>query len=760
MALNFDGITLPKISILAGIGTGPGTSCIVDHGVIGTNLVGGVATVDIAADAQSLTIKRGRDSDIDAATPGTCTIVLDNTSGAYDQTNPNSPYATSSSPMLAGLGLNPDQTAGEVTSDLDHLEAVGITALWVVLAVEWAFPSSTTIDATIAGKYDNVINGASARGIPVIIQAHGCPTWINAAGTWHGPNTSTERSNWVTCVHNFINRYGASKIDWVEIWNEPNLTSFWTQGANANEYARLLQAAYVDIKASWPTIKVVGHAMSRNDLGWLDAVYTQTDTVFGASTAAANKYYFDVLGIHPYCGDSTSGFDPNDDSHADEGGFGGGGLDPDFVGYRRLRAATLTKEGTAKPLGFGEFGYTTDAGWFSVSEATRATYLASGLQIAAADGYVEYLVPFFHDSFGTVGGGFNLHGTSTETSFTSTVAALTGSIAGSTIELGIPVEIRMEWPLGTVYKRFVGELVDIDLDLGYSPTATWTFADGLENLGRAYLPLETTPILAGDLCGIRIGHLADRADWPIDKRALDNGNNLLGGTLLGASALELMRQVESTEFGLLFVDGAGQLVFYDRYRTSTANRSTLVQARLTDTAATNEVEMLGLSFARSRERVYNRVAITRQPRVEFPDEQPVEQVADDPVSQAAHGVLGFPGQVGELLTTDTEALAMAQGLVGRFKDPANRIREVRIDAIAQGEWDVLLPLGLLDRISVSRDYGPNTITGELLIQGSEETVSDQGPSWDFTFTTSPTTTTVADACEVGFGLVGTHKTAW
>jgi hypothetical protein len=329
------------------------------------------------------------------------------------------------------LSLNPDQTTTQINADLDHLAALGIPVLWLVLAVEWAFPSDSTGDSAVLAKYDAAVNGAAARGMQVAIQAHGCPTWINAAGTWHGPNTSTERSNWVACLHTFLARYDATKIGWVEIWNEPNLTTFWTQGANPGEYARLLQAAYVDVKATWPGVKVVGHNMSRNDIGWYEAVYTQLDTIFGSSTAAANKYYFDVGGVHPYCGNSTSGYDPADNSHADVPGTGGGALDPDYLGYRRVRDAIIAKEGAAKPLAFGEFGYpVTGSGWFLVTEANRAAYLPTAVTLARDDNYVEYINCYYHrpsEAATDYGTSFNIHplagATSSETAFAAAAAA-------------------------------------------------------------------------------------------------------------------------------------------------------------------------------------------------------------------------------------------------------------------------------------------------------------------------------------------------
>jgi Cellulase (glycosyl hydrolase family 5) len=578
------------------------------------------------------------------------------------------------------LGINPDATTTQIASDLDHLQSVGVQTLWLVLAVEWAFPSNSTGDSAVLAKYDACIDGAIARGMNVTIQAHGCPTWINAAGTWHGPNTATERTNWVACLHTFINRYGASKITWVEIWNEPNLTQFWTQGANAGEYARLLQASYVDVKATWPTVKVVGHNISRNDIGWIDAVYTQLDTIFGAGTAAANDYYFDAIGAHPYCGNSTSGYDPADTSHADELGTGGGALDPDFLGYRRLRDAVFAKEAAYKPVCIGEFGYATlGSGWFKVTEAQRAAYVPSAIILAHADGYVEYLNVYYHriETPTDYATSFNIHASTTEAAFTDAftgtsspgsgsgyfdgvrrprlqvlagfggvldpgagyihlgvgpglgtgllsgpsagtneiditadVRSISLSLRGRTTDIdaadpvtctivlsnrhgnydpsnpaspyagqledGTPVRVRATWQ-GVAYDRFYGELAGITLDLDVTPDATVTFTclDGLEKLGRAYLP-QVNPTMDNQRTGTRIGLLADQAEWPSSLRTIETGYTTLGRTVLGETALELMHAAESTEFGLLFADGGGRITFYDRHHPTTATRSTTV----------------------------------------------------------------------------------------------------------------------------------------------------------------------------------------
>src|SRR6266700_2253828 len=105
-------------------------------------------------------------------------------------------------------------------------------------------------------------------------------------------------------------------------------------------------------------------------------------------------------------------------------------------------------------------------------------------------------------------------------------------------------------------------------------------------------------------------HVADQAAWPTSLRALDTGYTTLGPTILGDFALNLMRKVEQTEFGLLFCDGSNTLTFYDRHRSATATRSVNVQAAFTDTQGASEIEMASLDVAKNRDRLINDVHIT------------------------------------------------------------------------------------------------------------------------------------------------------
>jgi hypothetical protein len=336
------------------------------------------------------------------------------------------------------------------------------------------------------------------------------------------------------------------------------------------------------------------------------------------------------------------------------------------------------------------------------------------------------------------------------------------------IDAGVPVRVTAEWPLGVVYDRFYGELIDPGMDLGWNPTVTWACRDGLDKLSRAFLAA-TSPTFDGDRTGARVGRILDAAAWPNSLRSLDTGYTILGRTVLGEAALPLLVKVEQTEFGLIWCDGSGRVVFYDRHRASSATRSTTVQAAFTDTGGAAEVELTTIGITRGRELLFTVAHITRDPAPSEPTtfeddtspDQPVTQVATNNAAEAAYGNLSFPDQVGQLLRNDSEALAMAQYLADRFGVQANRIRELTVEAITQDRWAQLLPLRLLDRVSASRDYGPVTVASEALIQGMTETIrnDEQNAGWDFTFTTTPPPPT-PDLHVIGTAQIGVAAFGW
>lgn len=304
-------------------------------------------------------------------------------------------------------------------------------------------------------------------------------------------------------------------------------------------------------------------------------------------------------------------------------------------------------------------------------------------------------------------------------------APVVGPTEASQVDVGKPVRVSFTWADGT-YAAFTHRVKRIILDAGYDPTVTFECVDGLEALGRAPIGELADPAFAGDTADQRITRILDLAQWPTGMRSLETGLMTLAETTLGGQALPLAQEVADTEQGHLFIDPEGRVVFHNRTHIYTAARSLTVQATVTDQGGAN-VEAVELTVTKDWDRIYNQASVTRTGGV--------EQVYVDAASVAKYGPLQYPGQVGTLAPSDADAYALASWLVSQYATPRTEVRQVVIDATAQGMWATLLPLRLFDRIRVVRDYGPVTIDRELLVFGFEVAITAEPVEWTYTFST-------------------------
>ena len=94
---SLDGVNAPRLIVQ--VAWGGSTTIdpqqgffILDSSRLDTGVLGSIGWVDVAADVVSVTPHRGAQGEFESATPSTCTVVLDNRSGAYDPTNTAGPY--------------------------------------------------------------------------------------------------------------------------------------------------------------------------------------------------------------------------------------------------------------------------------------------------------------------------------------------------------------------------------------------------------------------------------------------------------------------------------------------------------------------------------------------------------------------------------------------------------------------------------------------------------------------------------------------
>jgi hypothetical protein len=179
-----------------------------------------------------------------------------------------------------------------------------------------------------------------------------------------------------------------------------------------------------------------------------------------------------------------------------------------------------------------------------------------------------------------------------------------------------------------------------------------------------------------------------------------------GGPTL-ASELEV---VSDSEGGNLYVTKAGVVTMTSRYAFA-AGTSLTSQATIGTTGITIGPS---IEYRLDSENMRNQLAIG------FSGDGSIE--VTDSTSVNAYGVAG--GSITTQLTTQADAQALGNMLVGFSKDPAVVISpvEVNVSAVA-ADWDTILTLELLDRITFTLQ--PRTgaaITTPQLIQSIEHRV--------------------------------------
>ena len=316
----------------------------------------------------------------EAVKPGVTTTTAPRTSttpSTPSTTAPTTPTTTAppttappAASPLPGFGTQfhatwSDYTDAQRALVLDRLQAAG--AKWVRIDVGWRTLEPDT-SGGIASWYlrliDYSVDQARSRGINVILTVLDTPAWASGSSD---PSVPPRNPADYGRIMGWLAGHLRGKVAAYEIWNEPDLSGFWS-GTPA-QYVGLLKAAYPAVKGADSAAKVLGGATSYNDDDYLSAVY-----------AAGGKGYFDVWSTHPYMGPANAAPETPDD---------GNEWILDHV--KAVRALMVAKGDGSKPIWFTEFGWSnhaTAAGaptWkYGVTSAQQADFLVRSIKFVAS----------------------------------------------------------------------------------------------------------------------------------------------------------------------------------------------------------------------------------------------------------------------------------------------------------------------------------------------------------------------------------------
>lgn len=266
-------------------------------------------------------------------------------------------------PPIKGLGVNvtlEQYDDAQLKDNLAQIKAAGFTWLRQIFPWSQIEPEQGQFDWD---KWDRIVQ--QSNGLKVIAVLDTSPLWASDSNLQ--PPTSTLQ--FANFARRFALRYG-DRIDYYQIWDEPNLGDRWRGEVNPIEYAEMLRQARDAIKQVDPTATIVLAGLAptvetgaANTADWL---YLRRLYEAGA------RELFDVAAGKPY------GFDtpPDDD-----------GIDPNVLNFQHIvlmREEMVAHGDAGKALWATQFGWNTAAGslWGQVTLEQQNSYAQRAIEYA------------------------------------------------------------------------------------------------------------------------------------------------------------------------------------------------------------------------------------------------------------------------------------------------------------------------------------------------------------------------------------------
>jgi hypothetical protein len=218
---------------------------------------------------------------------------------------------TAPAPVGAGhrAGFSPgagifNESDSDLAKDLDLMASTG--AKWVRFDFPWASVEPTPpslLDGVLTSTFDwrrvdRLVDAAHARGLQVIALPFHTPAWARPLGT-DDKHPPTDPAVFATFLEAAVRRYGPKGVKVWEVWNEPNLSVFWSPKPDPGAYTALLTASAAGIRRADPGATVLlGGLSPATDAP--DGSQISPVTFLEGVYAAGGRGAFDAVGMHPY----------------------------------------------------------------------------------------------------------------------------------------------------------------------------------------------------------------------------------------------------------------------------------------------------------------------------------------------------------------------------------------------------------------------------------------------------------------------------
>lgn len=262
--------------------------------------------------------------------------------------------------------------------------------------------------------------------------------------------------------------------------------------------------------------------------------------------------------------------------------------------------------------------------------------------------------------------------------------------------------IRITANGSAIYQGYVDDW-NLDYNVSGESDASATCIDGFGILSKQTLAAATA---TAQTTGARIVAVLAKPEvnWPLSLEAIDAGVQTLQADVIAQdeNALSYLQLVEASEPGSFFMSADGKATFKDRNTAAVVGSVTLSDDGTG--IPYNEVQV-----AYGTEMLYNRIVVTRAGGS--------PQTANNTTSQTTYGLASLD-QSGLLTDTDSNALSLANYLLGQYASPELRFDSVTIElsALSTTDQNTLFGLELTNVIAVK--FQPNR-TGAQISQNCQ-----------------------------------------
>jgi hypothetical protein len=196
-------------------------------------------------------------------------------------------------------------TYGALTPEQDARILARLGANSSRLTIEWRYVQQAQGAPLGFGLYAPAYEALVARGIRPLITLLGSPRW--AWQPWvfclngrpcHFPPDRGKDADWRAYVSGVVEAF--PDAIGIEVWNEPNLRTFWESGPDPARYTELLRSAREAVKGVDPAMPVIGGALAPDLSNNASARQIGMRPFLDAMYAAGAAGLMDGLAIHPY----------------------------------------------------------------------------------------------------------------------------------------------------------------------------------------------------------------------------------------------------------------------------------------------------------------------------------------------------------------------------------------------------------------------------------------------------------------------------